>query len=454
MMNPHEYADEHRQQFLDELIELLKIPSVSTLSAHEADVRRAAEWLVAHMQQIGLQARLYEIAGHPVVYGEWLNAGPDAPTVLVYGHYDVQPPDPIEKWQSPPFEPTVRDGKIYARGAADDKGQFFTHLKAVEAILRTEGRLPVNIKFIIEGEEESGSANLERFVQEHQDLLAADVVVISDTHSRSLEQPTIVYALRGMIYMELEVHGPEHDLHSGTYGGIVHNPAQALCEIIARLHDSDGRVTVPGFYDKVRPLSADERDALAEVPYTEADLIRETGAPAAWGEKGYTLRERAGARPTLEVNGLVSGWTGEGAKTVLPARALAKVSCRLVADQDPLEVYELVRDYVAAITPATVTSEVRLLHYGHAAITDRDTPAMAAAIAAFEEGWGAKPIFAREGGSIPVVAYFQRILGTPVILMGFGLPDDGLHAPNEKLTLECFWRGIATAISFYERVTK
>ena len=371
--------------------------------------------------------------------------------MLVYGHYDVQPVDPIELWNTPPFEPTVRDGNLYARGAADDKGQVFAHIKAAQALLETTGRLPVNLKFIIEGEEESGSPSLEPFIASHADLLAADVALISDTHSRSLDQPTIVYALRGMSYMEVEVFGPKRDLHSGSYGGMVHNPAQALCEIIAQLHDANGTVTVPGFYDRVRALDAEERAELNKASYTEAELKQETGVPAAWGEAEYRLHERTGARPTLEVNGLVGGWTGAGAKTVLPAKALAKVSCRLVADQDPDEIYALVKAYVAEITPPTVTSEVRLLHKGNSAITDRHSPAMAAAIAAFEEGWGARPIFTREGGSIPVVADFQRILGTPVVLLGFGLPDDALHAPNEKFTLECFYRGIATSISFLNK---
>jgi acetylornithine deacetylase/succinyl-diaminopimelate desuccinylase-like protein len=451
-MNAQEFASTHQQQFLDELIALLKMPSISTMSEHTADLRQAAEWLVANLSGFGMNARLYETDGHPIVYAEWLDAGPEATTVLVYGHYDVQPVDPIDLWESPPFEPTIRDGKLYARGSADDKGQVFIHVKAAQSILETAGKLPVNLKFIIEGEEESGSANLEPFIQAHQDLLAADVVLISDTHSRSLEQPTIVYALRGMSYMELEVFGPRQDLHSGMYGGMVHNPAQALCEIIAQLHDANGSVTVPGFYDNVRALDDDEREELNKAPYTEAELLSETGVPAAWGEAEYRLHERTGARPTLEINGLVSGWTGEGAKTVLPAKALAKVSCRLVADQDPQEIYELVKAHVASITPPTVTSEVRLLHTGSSAITDRHSPVMEAAMAAYEEGWGARPIFTREGGSIPVVAAFQQILDAPVVLMGFGLPDDGLHAPNEKFTLECFWRGIATSISFFDHI--
>ena len=453
-MNPQEYAVQHQQRFLDELIELLAIPSISTLPGHAGDIRHAAEWLVGQLVALGFKAHLYETGGHPIVYGEWMAAGEAAPTVLIYGHYDVQPVEPLKEWRTPPFEPTTVDGKLYARGASDDKGQVFAHIKAVEALLRTNGALPVNVKFIIEGEEENGSTHLHPFIAEHADLLAADVVLVSDTHSRSLEQPTIVYALRGMSYMEIEVFGSDHDLHSGTYGGVVHNPAQALCEIISRLHDENGTITVPGFYDKVRALDDDERAELDKLPYTEDELCAETGVAHAWGEAEYKLHERTGARPTLEVNGLVSGWTGEGAKTVLPARALAKVSCRLVADQDPIEVYEQVRAYVAALTPPTVRSEVRLLHHGNAVIVDRHSPVMEAAIAAYESGWGGTPTFTREGGSIPIVADFQAQLGVPVVLMGFGLPDDGLHAPNEKLTLECFWRGIATSIQFLEKVAR
>ena len=455
-MNPQQYAIERQDEFLDELIDWLKISSISTTPDYKTDVQRAADWLARHMAGLGLETQIFETPGNPIVFGRRLQAVPDAPTVLVYGHYDVQPPDPLDAWQTPPFEPSVRNGSLYARGAADDKGQLFIHLKAAQSILHATGTLPVNLKFVVEGEEEIGSPNLKAFVESHRDLLAADVAVISDTHGNGLDQPTIIYALRGLVYMELEVRGPATDLHSGIFGGAVHNPAQALCEIIARLHDSDGRVAIPGFYDRVRALDHEERAEIARLPYTDEDVRRETGVPASWGEAGYTLRERVGARPTLEINGIIGGWTGQGGKTVIPAKALAKVSCRLVADQDPLEIFALIQDFVAQITPPTVTSEVRLLpgRHGHPAIVDRHAPAVEAAIAAYEEGWGARPIFAREGGSIPVVVDFQRVLGAPVILMGFGLPDDNLHAPNEKFSLEAFRRGIATAISFYQRVAK
>ncbi len=452
-MSPYDFVEEHRDAFLEQLKELLRIPSISTLSEHKGDIRRAAAWLRAHFEAIGMtRAEVIESPGNPFVYAEWLGAGADAPTVLVYGHYDVQPADdPDGQWASDPFEPVVRDGHLYARGATDDKGQTFTQIKAVHALLAT-GTMPVNIKFIIEGEEESGSDNIHGFVRENRDLLQADVVLVSDTHMLGLDRPSIVTGLRGMTYLEIEVRGPDHDLHSGTYGGIVHNPAQALVEILAALHDDAGRVAVPGFYDRVRVLSEAERAELAKIPYTLERLKNETGLSVPWGEPEYDLHERLGIRPTLEINGLVSGWTGEGAKTVLPARALAKVSCRLVPDQDPKEITELIRQRVADLTPDTVTSEVRLLHDGMWAVVDPDSAYMQAAVRAYEFGFGARPVYMREGGSIPIVGTFQEALEAPVILMGFGLPDDNLHAPNEKYTLECFYRGMKTAIRYYQEV--
>lgn len=448
-MNPYDYVAAQHDVFLEDLKAWLRIPSISTLSEHKADVRRAAEWLHHHLAAIGMPyVETFETAGNPLVYAEWLGAGPSAPTVLIYGHYDVQPADDAEGlWASDPFEPVVRDGKLYARGATDDKGQTFTQIKAVQALLELE-QLPVNVKLIVEGEEESGSPSIHGFVREHADLLACDVVLVSDTHMLGLDRPSMVIGLRGMTYLEIEVRGPDHDLHSGSYGGAVHNPAQALAEILAQLHDAQGRVTVPGFYDRVRELSPAERAALAEVPLTFEELQARTGIPAAWGEPDYALHERIGIRPTLEINGLVAGWTGEGAKTVLPARALAKVSCRLVPDQQPQEIEELVRHYVTALTPPTVTSTVRLLHDGMWAVVETDSPFMQAAVRAYTFGFGKAPVFMREGGSIPVVGTFQSALHAPVILMGFGLPDDNLHGPNEKFDLACFRQGMRTAIHF------
>ncbi len=451
-MTPYEYIEAQQDAFLEQLKEWLRIPSISTLSEHKADVRRAAEWLRAHFMLMGMtRAEVFETPGHPIVYAEWLGA-PGAPTVLVYGHYDVQPvDDPGKQWRSDPFEPAVRDGKLYARGATDDKGQTFTQMKAVQSLLAT-GQMPVNVKFMVEGEEECGSTNAYAFVEQHADLLAADVVVVSDSHILAPDRPSIVTGLRGMAYMEVEVFGPSQALHSGAYGGIVHNPAQALAEILAALHDGDGRVTVPGFYDDVAELSAEQRAALAKVPFTLERLERETGLTVPWGEAGYELHERLGIRPTLEINGLISGWTGEGSKTVLPDTALAKVSCRLVPYQDPLKIYRLVADHVAALTPPTVRSEVRLLHTGNWVVVDPDSPYIRAAARAYEFGFGASPVYVREGGSIPIIGTFQKTLGTPAVLLGFGLPDDNLHAPNERFDLGNFRRGMKTAVYFYQQL--
>jgi acetylornithine deacetylase/succinyl-diaminopimelate desuccinylase-like protein len=393
---------------------------------------------------------IYPTKGHPIVYASW-NGAPGAPTVLIYGHYDVQPVDPLNEWLSAPFEPTERDGNLYARGASDDKGQIFVHIKVVQSLMKAhDGKLPINVKFLIEGEEEVASLNLDEFILSHLDLLRADVTVISDGAILGMDRPTITYALRGMTYMELEVRGPGHDLHSGSYGGTVHNPAQALAEIITAMHNPDGSIAVPGFYDKVRPLSAEERTALAKAPWTAEEWHSETGAPRSWGESDYTLRERIGARPTLEVNGLLSGFTGVGAKTVLPAKAMAKISCRLVADQDPYEIEKLVRKFVESLTPPDITTEVRGLNYAYPSIVPIDSPAMNVAFAAYQRGFGATPIFIREGGTLPIVATLQKNYGMPVLLMGFGLPDDGAHAPNEKFKVECFYRGIDTSIALLE----
>ncbi len=453
-MNAHDFVEEHRREFLDQLLELLRIPSVSTKEEHREDVARAAQWVADHLREIGLEnVRLFEKPGaHPIVYGEWLKAGDDKPTVLIYGHYDVQPPDPLDEWETPPFEPDVRDDKIFARGASDDKGQMFANIKAVQAMLESEGGPPANIKMILEGEEETSSEYIEEFVSDEKNhpLLAADAILVSDGSIPATDKPALCYGLRGIVYMELEVFGPEHDLHSGGYGGIVHNPAQALCEIIAALHDDKGRVTVPGFYDKVRPITDREREILAESGLDEDEWRRRTGAPQPWGEEGYSLIERVTARPTLEVNGLVSGFIEEGAKTVLPAKALAKISCRLVPDQDPHEIAELVERYVNELTPPTVRTQMRVLHYGYPAIVDLESQAAKAAAKAYELGFGKPPIFIREGGSIPIVATFQRELKAPVLLMGYGLPDDRLHAPNEKFDIENFYKGIHTTIYFFE----
>ncbi|NJL95317.1 MAG: dipeptidase [Anaerolineae bacterium] len=454
-MTPFTYAEAHAQDFVEQLKEWLRIPSISTQSELKPELERAAFWLRDHCLSIGLtRAEVFPTPRHPVVYAEWLGAGPNAPTVLVYGHYDVQPvDDPYREWKSDPFEPVEREGHLYGRGATDDKGQTFIHLKAFEAHFRATGSFPVNVKFLVEGEEESGSESLPAFIQANVDLLRADVLVISDSHIISTEQPSLVYGLRGIFTAEVEVFGPRGDLHSGSYGGTVHNPVQALVEILAQLHDAQGRVTVPGFYDDVLPLLAEDRRALAQSPMDEARLVKETGVPRPWGEPDYSIAERIGARPTLELNGIVGGWIGEGSKTVIPARALAKISCRLVPNQDPNQIFALLQQGIAALTPPTVRSEVRMIHAGGpAAMVPIDAKPIQAAVEAYEAVFGTRPLFLREGGSIPIVAGLQGALDVPVVLMGFGLPDDNLHAPNEKFTLAMFHKGIQTMLHFYQRL--
>ncbi len=453
-MTALDHARAQGEQYRQQLHDLLRIPSISTDPDYAGEVLRAAEWIAADLRRIGAaNVEIMPTGGHPVVYGEYRAAGANALTVLVYGHYDVQPASMEDGWDSEPFEPVERDGKIYARGSSDDKGQMFIHLKAFESLL-ANGGCPVNLKFVLEGEEEIGSANLQRFIQQHADKLTADVCVISDTGMRDIKQPAIIYALRGLTYMQLDVQGPARDLHSGGYGGMVHNPALALAQIIAKLHNADNSIAVPSFYDDVLALSDLEREQLAIQDIPLEKLRAETGVSADWGESAFTRRERISARPTMEINGLLSGWTGAGAKTVLPAKAMAKISCRLVANQDPQKIYELVRDYIASITPPSITAELTLINGGDPAIVDLSGAPMQAAVRAYERGWGVAPIFAREGGSIPVVADFKRILGIDSILMGFGLNTDGAHGPNEHFVIEMFHKGIDTAISFYEELGK
>ena len=452
-MNAFEYAQANRHQFLKELQEFLSIPSISTQDEHKADIQRAASWLRDMLQAAGFsKAEVLSTHGHPVVFAEWLAAGPEAPTVLIYGHYDVQPPDPLEEWKTPPFEPTLVGDDIFARGASDDKGQLFIHVKAAEAFKETVGAPPVNLKCIFEGEEEIGSPNLEPFIRQHAGQLAADVAVISDSHLLSKDQPSIVYALRGLAYVEVEVTGPNHDLHSGVYGGAVHNPINALCSMIAQLQDKDGHITIPRFYDKVRPLSPDERAELAKVPFDRQAWLEEAGVESDWGEPDYSIAERTSARPTLDVNGIWGGYIQPGAKTVLPSKASAKISMRLVPDQTPDEITRLIQEYLTQIAPSTVNVQVHSLHGGEGAIVRRDSPAMQAALRAYAQSFGKEPVFVREGGSIPVVATFQKVLGIETILMGFGLPDDRLHSPNEKFHLPNFYRGIETVLHFLEHL--
>jgi len=447
-----EFAKRNHERYLSELKEFLEIASVSTLSEHKPDIQRGAEWLSREMTRLGLQnVEIIPTAGHPVVYGEWLDA-PYKPTVLVYGHYDVQPVDPLNEWISQPFEPAVRGEDIYARGASDMKGQIHAVLKALEAWLK-KGGLPVNVKIFFEGEEEIGSPNLASFIEKYKDRLSCDLVLNADSHILRPDLPSLVYGLRGLLCLEVRIYGPKTDLHSGTFGGSVHNPAQVLCQLIAGMHDAHGRVTLPGFYDAVRVLSHEELAELARIPHSDEEWQKMTGSPQLYGEEGFTTIERVGARPTLEVNGLLSGFTGEGFKTVLPSKAAAKVSMRLVPYQDDKAVEERLKEYMRKNTPATVRWEVKKLVSGPAMLLNRDTSGMRAASAALEATFGVKPIFQLEGGSVPVVSMVKARLGVDSVLMGFGLPDDNLHAPNEKLHLPNYYRGIEAYIRFFELIS-
>ena len=445
------YLDTNDRRIHDELFELLRIPSVSARSEHAGDVRRAAEWMRNALARIGLDASVIPTAGHPVVLGEWRKA-PGAPTLLVYGHYDVQPAEPLELWESAPFEPTIRDGRIYARGAVDDKGQLFLHVKALEAHLAVRGKLPVNVIVLAEGEEEVGSEHLERFVAEHAKRLAADAVVISDSSMFAPGQPSILSSLRGLAYFQIDVMGPSVDLHSGSYGGAVVNPATALARIIATFHDDNGHIAIPGFYDAVRDWGDSARDAIRRLPFDEAAFQHETGASALGGEGGYSTLERIWTRPTCEVNGLLSGYTGEGAKTVLPSKAMAKVSCRLVPDQDPENIGRLLESHVRRVAPTGVEIQVRHLHGGRPWRAELEGPVFDAARRALAAAFGREPVIVGEGGSIPVVGDFQRILGTPVLLMGFGLPGENAHAPNEWMSDENFVKGTKAVAAFWDEL--
>ncbi len=448
-----QYAREHADAFQQQLLEMLRIPSLSGDPAHAGDVRHTAEWLAAHLHALGLEsARVMPTAGHPVVYAEWLGAGPDKPTVLVYGHYDVVPAAMEDGWDTPPFEPVVKDGKIFARGATDNKGQLFIHIKALESYLEASGGAPVNVRILLEGEEEISSPNLTPFIKEHLDLLKADVCVISDTSMRAIEEPAITHSLRGMTYIELEVEGPKEDLHSGLWGGAAHNPALALVEILGKLYNPDHTIAVPGFYDEVVPLTQAEREMIAKTALTEEQYKETTGVPATWGDANYTIRERISARPTLDINGMWSGWTGPGPKTIIPQKAGAKLSSRLVGNQDPNRMYALLKKYIESIAPKTVKVSVSLLTTGMPALIPFDIPEMQAASRAYEKAWGYTPVFTRGGGSIPVVADIANLLRIPVVMMGYGLDSDGLHSPNEHYSIEMFQRGIDTAIVYLEEL--
>jgi acetylornithine deacetylase/succinyl-diaminopimelate desuccinylase-like protein len=442
-----EYSRNHKNEIISEWMQLLRMPSVSTFPENKPDIQATAAWLKNKLAHMGLKAEILQTAGYPVVYGEWLGAGKGAQTLLVYGHYDVQPAEPFDEWRTKPFEPVVEGENLFARGASDMKGPVMEHLAALETMINTKS-LPINIKYLLEGEEEIGSPNLEAFLRANKDRFACDVVLNGDTMMVAENTPTLIYGLRGLAYYELRITTLRHDLHSGIFGGGVPNSGQILCELISGMHDSQRRITLPGFYDDVLPLEQSERDELARVPYDEAKFLEQATARAAMGEVGFTTTERLGARPTLEVNGLLCGFTGEGSKTVLPARAMAKISMRLVPNQKPQKVKQQLEAYLKKSAPAWVEWEVLDLAGGTAALIRRDIPEMQAAIRALEIVFGKRPVFYREGGSVPVVSLMQEILGRESILMGFGLPDDNLHAPNEKMNLTCFQQGIESYIHF------
>ncbi len=436
----------------DELFDLLRIPSVSAASDHNPDTARAAAWIADAMRKIGVTASVHRTKGHPIVLGEWRKAKPGAQTVLVYGHYDVQPAEPLDLWDSPPFEPTVRDGRIYARGAVDDKGQLHLHIKALEAHLSTRGALPVNIILLAEGEEEVGSENLVEFIETHKDLLKCDAVVISDSAMFAPGLPSILSSLRGMAYFQIDVQGPATDLHSGSYGGAVMNPAMALARILATMHDPSGHIAIAGFYDKVQDWGDAAREEIRGLPFDEEHFRQETGSPELFGEAGYSTLERVWMRPTVEVNGLLSGYTGEGAKTVLPAKAMAKVSCRLVPGQTPEETEALLRAHVERVTPKGVEVTVQHLHGGQPWRADLTGPLFDAARRALATAFDRDPVMTGEGGSIPVVGDFQRILNAPVLLVGFGLPGENAHAPNEWMSEENYFKGMRAIAALWDEL--
>jgi acetylornithine deacetylase/succinyl-diaminopimelate desuccinylase-like protein len=444
-----DYAGKNRERFLAELKEIVAIPSVSMQDEHKEDIVQAAEWLAARLTSLGMEnVQVLPTDKHPVVFGEWMQAGEDAPTVLIYGHYDVQPVDPLDLWDTQPYDAVQKGDLLFGRGTSDMKGQAMATIAAVESVMQTSG-LPVNVKWLFEGEEEMGSVSMEAFLPEHKDLFAADFCLNPDAGMIAADKPTITYGLRGLAYFDVYIWGPDHDLHSGLYGGTVHNPAQALIELIAGMHDENGSVTLPGFYDPVRPVSAEEHADMAKLPQDEAFYKEQTGVPELWGEPDYLPVERVGARPTLEVNGFLSGYTGEGSKTVLPANAMAKLSCRLVPNQEPREVHKQLVAYMETNAPKTIKWEVKLLNAGPTAITDRSLPAIQFMAQAMESVWGVRPLFKREGGSIPVVAMLQNNIGAESILFGSSLPEDNVHAPNERLHLPTWYKTMDAIIHFF-----
>ena len=449
IQNALTYYQDHYNELFNEFLTFLRIPSVSTADVHKEDVKKAAAFLVNKLTELGFkQVKAYETSRHPIIFGEYL-VDPEKPTILLYGHYDVQPPDPIEQWETAPFDPEIRGDYLYARGSSDMKGQVWATISALQSILAT-GSLPVNIKFIIEGEEEIGSPSLDQFLEEHRELLKCDLVLNPDAGMLAPDKPTIIYALRGLAYFEIRVFGPKADLHSGSFGGVVGNPANILCDLVAGMHDDKGRVTLPGFYDKVRDLSAAERDDLSKLGMDEDFFKNIAGVPALQGESGYAPVERVGARPTLDVNGFYAGFIEKGAKTIIPAYAIAKVSTRLVPDQDPLEVYDSLKAYLEENAPTSVRWELEYMSGAPAYINEDQAPGVAEFIQALEATWGVKPLRKREGGSIPVATAMKDILGVDSIITGFGLPDDQIHSPNERVHLPTQKKGVEALIRFFQ----
>ncbi len=452
MQKVADFIGKNNDRYVSELREFCAIPSVSTKSEHKPDIERCARWLADHMKKIGLEnVEIVPTKGHPLIYADWLHA-PGKPTLLFYGHYDVQPAEPLDLWLSPPWELTLRDGDLYARGVVDDKGQVYIHLNALEAFFKNDGKLPVNVKLVIEGEEEVGSENVYEFMEKERKRLEADALVVSDTTMLGKGIPSVCYGLRGLSYYEMVVTGPTVDLHSGSFGGAVPNPLNIACEMMAKLHDADGRVTIPGFYDDVLPLTDKERQILAALPFSEQEFQKTTGAKQLPGEKGYTVPERIWARPTLDINAMFGGYEGEGAKTVIASMATVKFSTRLVPNQDPDKIARLVQAHMQRIAPPSVSVDFRILSTGKWWLAPFDHPIIQAGKTALEKGFGKKAVFIREGGSIPLVSMMYEALGKPCVLLGFGLPDENAHAPNERINLENYLKGILSIAYFYHEV--
>lgn len=447
--------ESNRDRYMEELFEFLSIPSISSSNKHDDDTRKAAEWLVENIRKAGIEkVSLKETAGHPLIYGEWLGAGDDAETVLIYGHYDVQPVDPLDLWDADPFKPYIKNGKIYGRGTSDDKGQLFAHIKAIEAHFKENGKLPVNVKLFIEGEEECGGENSDKFIIENKEMLKCDTVLISDTEWFAKGLPSICYSLRGISFVEIEVRGPNRDLHSGTYGGAVDNPINVLCWMAANLKDRYGRITIPGFYDDVLSLSHEEREGFKKLPFDLQEYKNELGVRHLFGENEYTTLERTWARPALDINGIIGGFTGRGAKTVIPSVASAKISMRLVPNQNAQDISAKIKAYLEEIAPPTVNVKVDVLHGGNPVLAPRDSKGVKAAMSSLKKAFGTEVVFMREGGSIPICETFGEALRAPVVLMGLGLTDDNIHSPNESFAVDNFFGGIKASALFLDEYSK